>query len=255
MILLSRLIKSQFTNQNEEKKAIAVQSLQLLLHEQDNHDDPELQRQASFILQKAKEEADQLIQEAQQESARIKQIIEMEMSAWEQEREQLIEQTRHEGYAEGLELGRQEALRQFQANIQESNRIIDLAKNDYDETIQSAEYAILDLSVKLAEKIMSATLSDSPDAFLPMVKKGLNEVKEYNHIKIHVHPSFYELVLNQKEELRTLVTNDTDFNIYANAELNEYDCFIESAFGRIDISIDTQLEQLKKQLIDLLDER
>jgi flagellar assembly protein FliH len=42
-------------------------------------------------------------------------------------------------------------------------------------------------------------------------------------------------------------------NIYANAELNVNDCFIESAFGRIDISIDTQLQQLKKQLLQLLE--
>lgn len=61
--------------------------------------------------------------------------------------------------------------------------------------------------------------------------------------------------VKSKNELKTLVTNDTDLYVYANAELNEQDCFIESAFGRIDLSIDTQLEQLKEQLLDLLDER
>jgi flagellar assembly protein FliH len=51
------------------------------------------------------------------------------------------------------------------------------------------------------------------------------------------------------------MTTDTDVSIYANAELNADDCYIESAFGRIDISIDTQLQQLKNQLLQLLDER
>jgi flagellar assembly protein FliH len=50
------------------------------------------------------------------------------------------------------------------------------------------------------------------------------------------------------------MTNDTDISIYASAELNVDDCYIESAFGRIDVSIDTQLKQLKNQLLQLLDE-
>ena len=252
MILLSRLIKSQYTNHHDERKKITVQTISALLQDKMNENDPELVRQSSFIIQSAKNDADQIIQKAMDDSSVIQQQIQLEKSNWDLEREQLIEQARHEGYAEGLELGRQEALRQYQSNIEESNKVIELAKQDYDEKIQYAENVILELSIKIAEKILAAKLFESPDSFLQLVKKGINEVKEYEHIKIHVHPLFYELVLSQKDELRTLVTNDTDFNIYANAELNKHDCFIESAFGRIDVSIDTQLDQLKKQLNDLL---
>ncbi|WP_226528284.1 flagellar assembly protein FliH [Metabacillus niabensis] len=249
---MSRLIKSQYTNHHEERKKIAVQTIHTLLQDKLNENNPEILKEASFIIQSAKNDADQMIQKAMEESSIIQQQIQFEKSNWDQEHEQLIEQAKQEGYAEGLELGRQEALRQYQSTIEESNQIIELSKRDYDEKIQSAENAILELSIKIAEKIIAAKLFESPNHFLPLVKKGLNEVKEYEHIKIHVHPLYYEFVLSQKDELRTLVTNDTDFYIYANAELNEHDCFIESAFGRIDVSIDTQLEQLKRKLLDLL---
>ncbi len=252
MILLSRLIKSQYTNHQEEGKKIAVQTIHALLQDKLNENNLELVNQSTFIIQSAKNEAEQIINNAMEESSIIQKQIQVEKHNWQQEREHLIEQARQEGYAEGLELGRQEALRQYQSIVEESNKVIDLAKREYDEKVQSADNAILELSVKIAEKIIASTLSESPEHFLPLVKKGLNEVKEYEHIKIHVHPHFYEFVLHQKEELRALLTNDTDFNIYANAELNEHDCIIESAYGRIDISIDTQLEQLKKQLIELL---
>jgi flagellar assembly protein FliH len=255
MILLSRLIKSQYTYKNDnDKQPIAVQALQELLNEKyKNSNEPEISQQTSYIIQTAKEEAEKLIQSALAEKTGIVQQIDYERSAWEQERVQLFEQARQEGYAEGLELGRQEALRQYQAHIEESERIVDLAKKDYDETVQSAENTILALSIKLAEKVIGSKLHESPEIFLPLVKLGLNEVKEYENIKIHVHPSFYQLLLSQKDELQSLVTNNTDMNIYANAELNVNDCFIESAFGRIDISIDTQLQQLKKQLLQLLE--
>jgi flagellar assembly protein FliH len=257
MILLSRLIKSQYTNKNDNvKQPIAVQTIQVLLKENyKNSQDPIASEQAAYIIQTAKAEADQIIQAALTDKKEILLHIDHERGAWEQERERLFEQVRQEGYAEGLELGRQEALRQYQSHIVESQRIVDLAMKDYNETIQSAEDAILSLSIKLAGKIIAAELNESPERFLPFVKQGLNEVKEYENIKIHVHPSYYELLLSQKDEIKSLVTNDTDINIYANAELNANDCYIESAFGRIDISVDTQLQQLKKQLLQLLDER
>jgi flagellar assembly protein FliH len=256
MILLSRLIKAQYTYKNDnDKQPIAVQGLEVLLNEKYKHlNDPESDMHASYIIQTAKDEAEQLIQSALAEKTRLNQQIENERIVWEQEREQLYEQVRQEGYAEGLELGRQEALRQYQGNIEESQRIVDIAKKDYDETIQSAEDTILSLSIKLAEKIIAAKIAESPDNFLPLIKQGLNEVKEYENIKIQVHPSYYELLLSQKDELKLLVTNDTDISIYASAELNVDDCYIESAFGRIDVSIDTQLKQLKNQLLQLLDE-
>jgi flagellar assembly protein FliH len=254
MISLSSLIKSQFTNKREnDKQPIAVQAISELLKEKYKENvDPEMSQQASYLLQTSKNEAEQIIKTALAEKSRIAEQIEQERNAWIREREQLFEQVRLEGYAEGLELGRQEALKQYQANIEEAQRIIDLANKDYDEKVQSSEETILALSIKLAEKVISTKLLESRENFLPLVKQALNEVKEYENIKIHVHPTSYELLLSQKEELNLLVTNDTDISIYANAELEVNACFIESAFGRIDVSVDTQLQQLKKQLIELL---
>ncbi|MGM7720370.1 flagellar assembly protein FliH [Metabacillus sp. Hm71] len=251
---MSRLIKSQYTNK-DEKQTIAVRGLKMLLHETSKEmDNPKSKLEASYLIQSAKEERERLIQAALEEKTAIMQQIEVERAAWEQEREQLFEQVRHEAYAEGLELGRQEALRQHQAFIEESKRIVDLARKDYSEKIQSAEEEILALSIKLAEKVIASSLSETPERFLPLVKQGLNEVKEHEHIKIHVHPANYELLLTHKDELAFLATNSQDVSIYANEELKVNDCFIESTFGRIDISIDTQLEQLKKQLLQLLNE-
>lgn len=256
MILLSRLIKSQFAKKiDNDKQPIAVQTIQAFLNDKlKTSEDQGLSAQASFIIQSAKEEADQMIQTAQAERAGIIQQIAEEQRAWEHEKDQLYEQIRQEAYAEGLEIGRQEALRQYQGLIEDSQRVVDLAKNDYDEKIQKAEETILGLSIEIARKVISSILIESPEKFLPVVRQGLKEVKEFDHIKIHVHPSQYELLISQKDELNALVTNDTDISIYANADLKIDDCYIESDYGRIDISIDTQLQQLKNQLLQLLDE-
>lgn len=257
MILLSKLIKSQNTFKDDnEKHPIAVQAIQELLKDKyKDIDEPDILIKNSHMIQTAKEEAEQIKQSALAETSRILQQVEYEKGSWEQEKEQLYEQVRQEGYAEGLELGRQEALRQYQTNIEESQRIIDMAKKDYDETVQLSENAILLLATKIASKIIAMKLDESSGNFLAVVKEGLSEVKEYENIKVHVHPTHYEFLLSQKDELKLLLTNKTDISIYANTELDSDGCFIDSAFGRIDISIDTQLKQLKDQLMQLIDER
>lgn len=253
MILLSRLIKSHFTRNNQDGRQISVQTLQDILSDKYKEvQDPEITLQSSLIIQTANDEAKRLVQEAVEEKTRIMEQLTLEKSSWEEEREQIFEMARQEGYSEGIELGRQESLRQYESIITESQKIVDIAKLNYDEKIQLAENEILNLSIKVAENILNSTLNNTPESFLPIVKKALLEVKDYENIKIHVHPAFYEFVLAQKNELQSLVTNSTDINVYANAELDENDCFIESAYGRIDISIDTQLEQLKKQLTEFL---
>ncbi|TXC91960.1 flagellar assembly protein FliH [Metabacillus litoralis] len=253
MILLSRLIKSHFTRNTQDGRQISVQTLQDILSDKykDVHD-PEVSLQTSLIIQSANEEANRILKEAIEEKTRIMEQISHEKSSWEVEREQIYELTRQEGYAEGIELGRQESLKQYESIIFESQRIVDLAKSEYDEKIQMSENEILSLAIKVAEKVLNSTLVNDPESFLPIVKKALLEVKDYENIKIHIHPAYYEFVISRKNEIQALVTNSTDINIYANAELNETDCFIESAYGRIDISIDTQLDQLKKQLIEFL---
>lgn len=257
MISLSRLIKSQYTlDTNADKFPLVVQALHELMSEKNKvTQDPELAEQTSFIIQSAKEKADKIIESAYAEKAKVLEQIRKEKDDWSQECQLLAEQARQEGYTEGMEVGRQEGLKQAQIHIEEANKIIDLAKKDYDEKIQHSEDTILDLSVKIAEKIINVKLGESKDHFIPLVKKGLIEVKDYNNIKVHIHPEQYELLLSHKDELLLLMTNETDLNIYVNQDLDKNGCYIESAFGRIDISVDTQLQELKEHLSRLLNER
>ena len=42
--------------------------------------------------------------------------------------------------------------------------------------------------------------------------------------------------------------------MYPNGELDEHACYIESENGRIDASIDSQLQEIKRKLMDILEE-
>jgi flagellar assembly protein FliH len=68
-----------------------------------------------------------------------------------------------------------------------------------------------------------------------------------------VNPSRYSFLLSRKDELIALFPREVDFYIYPDEDLLEEACLIESANGRIDASVDSQLDEIKNKLIDLLE--
>lgn len=79
-------------------------------------------------------------------------------------------------------------------------------------------------------------------------------MREQSEVKVYVHPFYYEMLVQQKDELRAVFNQPTDIFIYPDEQLTENGCVIETPFGRIDASVDTQLQQIKQQLLERLEE-
>ena len=60
-------------------------------------------------------------------------------------------------------------------------------------------------------------------------------------------------LLSKKEELLSIFPQDTNLVIYPDSDLSEDSCLIESPSGRIDARIDTQLTEIKMNLIEFLE--
>lgn len=75
---------------------------------------------------------------------------------------------------------------------------MDQAKEDYIEKVSQSEDTIINLAVKLSEKIMFIKLEEHPACFAELVKKALHEVREHPEIKVFVNPLYYSRLLKQK---------------------------------------------------------
>ncbi|WP_102346946.1 flagellar assembly protein FliH [Bacillus sp. Marseille-P3661] len=266
---MSRVIKANFTQGDAENKRIitlkplAFQQNDMLEHnnEFDDHlekpkmDIKEVEMEAARIVAEAEQKASTIIQQAQEKYNEMLHQIELERQSWDVEKEHWIEQAKQEGFAQGFEIGKQDGYSEYKGAIAEAQQTVLVAKDDYQKNIELSEMTILHLGLKTAEKIMGFTLDLNPDAFLNLVKRVIKEVKEHQNIQIHVHPAYYDLVVSQKAEIRALFTNPlTELYIYPDDELGQTSCIIESSFGRIDASIDNQLNEMKIKLLQLLEE-
>ncbi|WP_342456713.1 flagellar assembly protein FliH [Bacillus methanolicus] len=254
MISLSRLIKSYWANQEKDgNKVISIKVLRRAELENEKQAFDSTDSERNSLIEQAHKDAEQIVSKANDHARMIKRLVEDEKLAWEQEKAALIEQAKHEGFQAGYKEGRQKGFQEYKESIELAREVIDSAKNDYRLTLESSDKAILELALKVSEKILGKIIDRNEEEFLHLVKRALKEAREYREIQLHVHPIHYGFLLAQKEELLSIFPRETNFYIYPDEDLSKTSCIIESANGRIDASIDSQLEQVKKKLFELLE--
>lgn len=254
MISLSRLFKSQWLAQTEqEQKLISIKSFQPVGGENQTPAMIQLEQREKAILAKAEQEAEMIRNEAALIAQSAQEKIHQEKQAWEQEKLTIAEAAKQEGYQAGLALGKEHGYQAWTEEIQNAKEIVHLAKKAYQQQIELAEKTILFLGIKVAEQIIGKKLEDSEETFLSIVKRALKEAREYREVQLRVFPGAYGFILEQKEELMAIFPKETDLYIYPDEQLSEGNCVIESANGRIDAAIDSQLQEIKTKLLDLLE--
>jgi len=256
MILLSRLIKSHYTSPEKEQKIIKLRPLFSKHIEEESAEEvlAQLKAAAERELELASIKADQIIDEANAQLQEAKEEIRQLRESWEAERIQYIQQAEEEGYHKGFKQGESEAKESYTNALQEAKSIVEKTKNDIKVKMDESEETILKLGLNVAEKIIGKQLDENKEDFIYLVKQAIKEVKDHSDVNILVHPAMYEIVVSQKDELNSLFNHDKHLYIYPDEELKEHDCIVESSFGRIEASVDSQLNELKVKLFDLLGE-
>ncbi|WP_157800861.1 flagellar assembly protein FliH [Bacillus solitudinis] len=215
---------------------------------------PQIEKLIQQELEDAKQQAKQIIAEAQEEAEIIKGQMDEKQNQLEQDIEIAINNSQQQGFNEGFEQGKQSGFEEYSNLITEAKTIVQRAEEDYLQVIEQAEPVILDLASTLCYRIIGKGLELDEELWNSMLHQVMLEVREHENVKIYVHPLWYERTLLQKDELQRMLSHTEKLYIYPDAGLEEQGCLIETKFGRIDATIDSQLRQLKTQLFEKLRE-
>ncbi|MGG4034486.1 FliH/SctL family protein [Paenibacillus cisolokensis] len=193
-------------------------------------------------------QAEQMLEEAK---ARIEQW-------WSERRaedERIIEEARaaatDRGYAEGKALSENELREQREQAIASARELLETAYRIRDQIIQEAEPFLVDLSCAIAEKIIDRQLTIEPEWSLDLIRKSLSRRREQGVITLCVAPERLAFVQAAREELTLAIDSQAELQILPDASVGDKGCVIRSAFGSIDARIDTQLAEIKRELIHL----
>ena len=228
--------------------------------------DEQIQKPRTPSMEEIMEERERLLQEAHQQIAFEKEqfaqfqqeqlhAIEQLKQMWEEEKPQLQQQAYDQAFSEGYEEGIQKATVSMQETLQLVNQTMDLCKQNADKYLNDQEYVILDLALKTAEKVIGYELQQNDEAFVSVVQQALREVRELQMIKIYISAEYYALLSKHRDELAEMFPPDVQFLIFVNEDLQTTECYIETNQGRVIVSIDEQLAQLRIKLSEILDSK
>ncbi|MFC5603062.1 flagellar assembly protein FliH [Sporosarcina koreensis] len=197
-------------------------------------------------IEMEKAELEQMRQMAQEDVAAMQ-------AAWEQEKTTLQQQAYEEGFQVGYEEGRNKSISDMSESVKAANEITIQSKGNALKYLDEQERVILEIAMKTAERILGKTLEEDEEAFLSIVKRGLKEAREMKEVKLYVPVSHYELISSNRAELASIFPPDIPFLIFANEDFDMDDCIIETNQGRVVVSVDEQLNELKEQLVEMLE--
>ncbi|OMP68600.1 flagellar assembly protein FliH [Domibacillus epiphyticus] len=250
---MSNVIRTDNINSEEKTKRIIGIKPIFTDQEEEENTIPDFEQERSAVIYEANSEARSIIERAEEEKQRIMNEAAAWQSDWEKEKERIQLEAYQNAFEQGAVEGRETGYRETSSHIEEARAVVDASKVEYEKNVERSEQTILDLALVCAEKILRVQLTDNNEMFMGIVKSAIKEVREQKEVQIHVHPARYSFVVSQKDEIEALFPGDINCYIFPNEEADEEACFVETASGRIDASIDAQLQQLRKTLFDILE--
>lgn len=270
MTLLSKLIKhSQYVPVDVLKRLEQARQYAGLTEEPANteesanevhHQDSareEAEQARKQMLKDAQEFAEDQVRSAAQEAENIVESARTEAEEWWQQRreqdEHLVEALKSEayqqGYQEGLAQAEQEMALKLAEMMEEARNVLQEAYRAKDVIIQEAEPFLVELSCDIAEKIVDKQLTIEPQFAIDLIRNNLARKREQGLISLCVSPGQFTFVNAAREELALAVDSQAELQILPDSTVKDLGCVIRSSFGSIDARIDTQLTEIKKELV------
>ncbi|MEK4435260.1 MULTISPECIES: FliH/SctL family protein [Paenibacillus] len=219
--------------------------------------DEETKRLTAEMLEDAKEFAEKQVREASEEAERmLKEAREQIDSWWQEQRQQdehLIEAMRSQGFQQGFDEGKVQAELDLQVQIEqmmkEAQEVLQEAYVAKDQIIQEAEPFLVELACGIAEKVIDKQLTVEPEHTLELIRQNLSRKREQGMIALCVAPEQFAFVQAAREELSLSIDSQAELQILPDATVKDKGCVIRSSFGSVDARIDTQLSEIKKELV------
>lgn len=209
------------------------------------------------ILSDAMSTAETRISEAADECEKLLEDAHAQIEVWwlekRNEDEAIKEKHQEEGHQQGYQSGvmqaQQEVRAEWEHNLEEASTILKDAYRTREQIIQEAEPFIVELSCSIAEKIIGKQLSLEPEMVLDIITRTLSRRREQGEITLCVSPANLSFVQAAREELNATIDSQAELVIIPDSSVKDEGCVIRSMFGSIDARIDTQLSEIKRELL------
>ena len=169
----------------------------------------------------------------------------------EREAARKLDQARREAYAEGAG-GRPPASRRANSSRRRKGwrrtlaALARLRESIREETIQD----LVHLAISIAARVIHREVAVDPDALAGLIKAAFSKLQSREINRVRMHPTLEALVRKLLEQCRRAQESGAGCRIRASSPR---EVFFETSQGILDASVDTQLREIERGLIDKLE--
>lgn len=198
-----------------------------------------LEKIPADIINEALEEAEQIKKEALEEVERQKL--------------QILEETRNQGYNEGIMKAQaelQEQIDKINSQMEETERYY---RNEYERNLSELPEKCSEVIGNLVKKLIGVSVSEYDEVILNLVNNALRDIENSKKFLIMVSEEDYPFLIQNKDKIFGALNPSITMEIFTEPRFTKSQCTIETDFGIINCSLDTQLENLLFSLKALSD--
>ncbi len=207
----------------------------------------ETEQMVMELLQKARDEARDIITNAREEAEVIKMQAGEEAVA--------IRETAHkESYEEGLRQAQKEIEGDRQAAIQQSQALLEEARQSKLKVFRSYEADMVRLVMAMVKKVIAGELKTNPDIIINILQEAIDFLDRPENITVYVNPQEVENILEvmDKGYLTDIGSNNINMDIKADERISRGGCLLESDAGSVDAQLETRIASVNNAIQEVV---
>jgi flagellar assembly protein FliH len=150
----------------------------------------------------------------------------------------------------GYQAGSEQAQSEQSQLLQTLSQIVRAAAQDREKNMHSLDETVLTLVMEVAHAVLRREVRTSREAILHVVRGALSELSTDTSVAIRINPLDLQTLEQQRLDLGLPASIDVSF--VADPAISPGGCLIESGAGRVDATIEKQLERIRTYFDDHL---
>jgi flagellar assembly protein FliH len=189
------------------------------------------EQEAQSIINQAKQEAENIINQA----------------------DEIAKQTKLNAYEEGFQIGKAEAMMIIKDELKDvlinAKNVLKSIEREREECLEDEQDRIYKTIVLIAKHLLKRDLALSPKISTEFISEAIKKIESKALVKIYVDTDTAQGLHTVKNELIETNPGLENLTIIANPTLNPGDLVLESNTERLDLRLETQLEELASEIL------
>lgn len=215
---------------NEFSENLTTDRVERLLEDRDEVSLKRAMEEKEKIILDAKAEANYIIESARKEAESMK--------------IQIFARSEKEGYEEGFDKGMKQ-VSNMEKDLREKKKALE---SDYQKKVEELEPLMVDALIDIFENAFSIQFAEKKDFIIHLLQSAFCKIENSKDYLIRVSREDYPMVQDNKDAIREELPRSATVEVVEDLTLVKNQCLIETDGGVFDCSLDTQMDNLIRDL-------